>query len=422
MNLSRVAAIRRLLWPKPAHYLMVSVASAAGDILPLLGIGQRLQAADHRVTLVAAAGFGDLAERCRLELVALADNTAYRNSLEDKFLLSGRYHSAFASRHAVSANAAVYKTVRSLLSPELVILAVDRPLLWSDLLCRTTLRVPVIRLQIDLPIIPEIVNNLPQLPFGRVQERLAATCERHWQAVARDCGLRAGPYQVKRLGRSVRRGVPTVGLWPRWVLGGQEPPANIRTFGFMPTPELSNSGDIPFREFEGRLLVFIVGTLGTTRSWSDRYIQVSIEVCRRLAVRGVALGGEQPAGLGQFPEWFTWRKALPLPTVLSRANAVVHHGGIGTAAAALEAGVPQLIVPRVFMQPINAEWLQRLGVAEVVRPEAYTPGEVSDKLRDICGNVRQRRRCTEMSTRVNRRADVHRFCSFVEAWRRTTTT
>ena len=45
----------------------------------------------------------------------------------------------------------------------------------------------------------------------------------------------------------------------------------------------------------------------------------------------------------------------PLNEVLFGAAAVVHHGGIGTAAAALERGVPQVAIPRVFMQPMNAE-------------------------------------------------------------------
>ena len=47
--------------------------------------------------------------------------------------------------------------------------------------------------------------------------------------------------------------------------------------------------------------------------------------------------------------------------------AVVHHGGIGTCAQALAAGVPQLTMPLAFDQPDNATRLRRLGVARWVR-------------------------------------------------------
>ncbi len=46
-----------------------------------------------------------------------------------------------------------------------------------------------------------------------------------------------------------------------------------------------------------------------------------------------------------------------------RVAAVVHHGGAGTTAAALRAGVPQVVVPHFADQPFWAERVHRLGVA-----------------------------------------------------------
>jgi UDP:flavonoid glycosyltransferase YjiC (YdhE family) len=53
----------------------------------------------------------------------------------------------------------------------------------------------------------------------------------------------------------------------------------------------------------------------------------------------------------------------PFSQLFSRVEAVVHHGGIGTAAQALRAGRPQLAVPYGFDQFDNAERLVRLRVA-----------------------------------------------------------
>ena len=55
---------------------------------------------------------------------------------------------------------------------------------------------------------------------------------------------------------------------------------------------------------------------------------------------------------------------IPFSTVLPRAAAFVHHGGIGTTAQALAAGVPQLVVPLAHDQPDNAVRIRHLGVGD----------------------------------------------------------
>lgn len=61
----------------------------------------------------------------------------------------------------------------------------------------------------------------------------------------------------------------------------------------------------------------------------------------------------------------------PHAALFPRAAAVVHHGGIGTTAQALRAGVPQLVCPVLGDQFDNAERLRELGVARVVRLTRY---------------------------------------------------
>jgi rhamnosyltransferase subunit B len=50
--------------------------------------------------------------------------------------------------------------------------------------------------------------------------------------------------------------------------------------------------------------------------------------------------------------------------LLPQVAALVHHGGIGTTAAALAAGIPQLIAPFAFDQFDNAARTVRLGVGQ----------------------------------------------------------
>merc|ERR1712039_561752 len=52
----------------------------------------------------------------------------------------------------------------------------------------------------------------------------------------------------------------------------------------------------------------------------------------------------------------------PHEWLFPRCACTVHHGGAGTTAAALRAGVPTIVVPLGYDQPIHGEWVAKLGV------------------------------------------------------------
>src|SRR5262249_43209266 len=89
----------------------------------------------------------------------------------------------------------------------------------------------------------------------------------------------------------------------------------------------------------------------------------------------------------------------PLGKLLPGAAALVHHGGIGTSAAALAAGVPQLLIPFAHDQPDNAARLCRLGVAETLRrPRAR---DMAGALERLLGSQEVARSCRQLAERVN---------------------
>ena len=58
--------------------------------------------------------------------------------------------------------------------------------------------------------------------------------------------------------------------------------------------------------------------------------------------------------------------------ILPHAAALVHHGGIGTCAQGMAAGVPQIVMPLAHDQPDNALRLLRLGVSRTLMPKKFT--------------------------------------------------
>jgi len=77
------------------------------------------------------------------------------------------------------------------------------------------------------------------------------------------------------------------------------------------------------------------------------------------------------------------RGYAPHSTVFSRAAAVIHHGGAGTAAQALRSGRPQLILPFFADQPDNAGRIARLGCARVLPRRTFTARRAAEHIRAL---------------------------------------
>jgi UDP:flavonoid glycosyltransferase YjiC (YdhE family) len=95
-----------------------------------------------------------------------------------------------------------------------------------------------------------------------------------------------------------------------------------------------------------------------------------------------ALGGADPAALGELPPNVRVVGWVPLNALLAGSDAVVHHGGAGTTMTALAAGVPQLVLPQGADQFLNAEVVARAGVGEVVTAQDLDAARLTALLAD----------------------------------------
>ncbi|MBX7190599.1 MAG: glycosyltransferase [Sandaracinaceae bacterium] len=92
--------------------------------------------------------------------------------------------------------------------------------------------------------------------------------------------------------------------------------------------------------------------------------------------RCLVLGGAAELFAGRaLPERFFAVASAPHPSLFPRCALVVHHGGSGTTAAALRAGVPQVILPMLLDQFHHAHHLVRAGLG----PRAPSLAKVSTR-------------------------------------------
>ena len=95
------------------------------------------------------------------------------------------------------------------------------------------------------------------------------------------------------------------------------------------------------------------------------------------------------------------RSYIPLGTLLPRAAALIHHGGIGTTAQGLAAGVPQLVMPMSHDQPDNAARLRHLGVGAALSPPRFTDTRVAQALDRLLRSETVRARCRDLAARCD---------------------
>ena len=77
----------------------------------------------------------------------------------------------------------------------------------------------------------------------------------------------------------------------------------------------------------------------------EKVTQIVIHALRETNQRGILLGGWSRLVSGDLPDFIFRIDAVPHDWLFPKMAAVVHHGGAGTTAAGLRAGVPSVIVP-----------------------------------------------------------------------------
>src|ERR1041385_1907218 len=145
----------------------------------------------------------------------------------------------------------------------------------------------------------------------------------------------------------------------------------------------------------------IIFPLVSSAVWVARdFFQESIEAAGRLSRRAVLLIGDERNLPGSLPEGIIAVDYVPYQSILPRACAVVHHGGVGTTSQGLRAGVPTLIVPFAFDQPDNAEHARKMGTSRTLYRNNYRAPRVANELRQLLTQPSYARRALEVRQRL----------------------
>jgi UDP:flavonoid glycosyltransferase YjiC (YdhE family) len=133
-------------------------------------------------------------------------------------------------------------------------------------------------------------------------------------------------------------------------------------FLFLDTAQSALDGELDAWLRDGDPPIY-VGFGSMTGRGPERMRQVIVEAIESSGRRGLVSTGWARLGDGALPKGWCVVGEVPHALLFPRMACVVHHGGAGTSATALRAGVPQVLVPLILDQYHHAQRLFEMGLA-----------------------------------------------------------
>jgi UDP:flavonoid glycosyltransferase YjiC (YdhE family) len=391
------------------HAILVSTGTD-GDLFPYVGLGARLRARGHRVTLVANEHVRALAGARGLAFHALVSDAEMNEVLGNPDFWHPIKSGPVAARWGVRLVGRQYELLAGLARDQDAVLAAS-PGVVAARLVQDALRKPMATVVLQPGIISSVSSPpvMPgfNLPAGsprwvrRLYWRMLdvvgyGLVGRHLNRIRAPLGL--GP--VRRFFQWWNSPDLVVGMFPAWY-GPPQPdwPPQMKLTGF-PMDDGGPAGALApgVLEFCQAGEPPVAVTFGTGMMHASRLFRESLEACRTLGRRAILLTrhpGQLPASL---PADVLHCEFAPFRALFPRCAAVIHHGGVGTVAKALEAGTPQLIVPMAFDQGDNAARVKRLGAGNWLSPKRARGERIARTLATLL-TPRTMERCREAASR-----------------------
>ncbi len=193
--------------------------------------------------------------------------------------------------------------------------------------------------------------------------------------------------------------VHVTGYWPLGAAPGwQPPPALVAFLEAGPPPVFVGFGSNISRD---------MGTLA----------EIALAALAQTGQRGLLLSGWGGLAAADLPPDVFQIESAPFAWLLPRMKAVVHHGGVGTTADALRAGVPSVIVPFTADQPYWGRRVHELGVgpAPIVHKK-LTVERLAEAIEAAVSDQAMRRRATELGAQLRSENGVARAVEIVEQY------
>ncbi|HET6450706.1 MAG TPA: glycosyltransferase [Spirochaetia bacterium] len=222
------------------------------------------------------------------------------------------------------------------------------------------------------------------------------------------------------LGRMTRDGVPWLyGFSPSVIPAPADWPATARVCGYWFTrPQQGWQPPRGLEEFLAASPRPIYVGFGSMVGSDPEHTMATVREGLRLAgARSVVASGWGGMKSAAVSDQVYALESIPHEWLFPRVAAAVHHGGAGTTAAALRAGVPSIVVPYFYDQFFWGRRLQRLGAAPaLIAQRHFTPRLLADAIRAVTSTAAYAKNAQELSRQIAGEDGVREAVKAVEQY------
>lgn len=390
----------------------IFAAGSDGDIHPHLGLASELVARGHEVVFLTSFDYLDLARSCGFEALSIID-------VDDRgdFESVRNFNPIEKLRSRAGFFARKVRDLCDLVTPRLD----KRSILISPPFAAPTAK--LLHLRHDIPYVSTVlspaslcsVRNPPAFKSGEWFASLPWPARqllfRGAESLLIDPGFRwlmrdllhtmdvPKPHRVlSKWAYSPQR---ILGLFAEWFCPtAQDWPAQLVLTSFPLYHPRADADPLPagLKSFLDSGPAPILFTAGTEAKTVRTFFDIALHTTQRLGSRAIFLTrrGDQ---LPTLPANIHYSSYASLRALLPRTAAIVHHGGIGTAAQAMRAGNPQLILPGCLDQFDNAQHVEALGCGLVEKNPSNNAG-ATDKLRRLLRSPEIAHACRTVRSRI----------------------
>ncbi len=416
-------------------FVIVTALGTLGDVLPYIAVGAELRRRGHEVAVISSPALERQASEAGLELVPVGTLEEHREFIQDPELWDRdtvvRATVKYWLRNAQGLYEAIVRTHR----PGQTVLFAG-PGNASVRLAQEKLGIPLaggvvtpsrLASHFDPPHpsrpFPAWTNPFVRTRWGlRLLHRLRHLVRRSdapssWMKAAQDeiPRLRLLAGLPERPSHDALQPKLVICLWPSWFSPRQKDwPEGARTSGF--PFHLSLPGRDPGQPTPGDGSRPIVFTRGSGASHQRSFFSIAAECCRLLRRPGTLVTPHADNVPSDLPPGVEHVAFASFGELFRGAAAVVHHGGIGTIAHALAAGVPQLVLPIVGEQFDLGYRTERLGVAKMLTRSLLTAARLGGELESLLRSERVRTHCLRLRDGVDPAAGCSLAAEWIEEW------
>ena len=407
--------------------ILIYAIGSAGDVHPYVGVGKALQARGHEVIVATSAFFEDVIRRAGLGFRAMGSVADFERIQGDPHLWHPTKALPSIIRNVANSS---YETIlgiaRELHVPgETIILASS--LAWGAMSVRELLEVPVLSVHLAPSLFVSTYRQpvMPGAPVPQWAPRWMKSIQ--WAIAEKVVDFHVLPELNrfrKRHGLSPTRGIihgwhspdRVIALFPDWYAPPQPDwPADVHQTGF-PLFDESGQREVP-RELEEFLddgdppVVF---TPGSAMDRGHEFFEEAVKALKLMNRRGILIsrfGDTIPADLPKGIRHFSY---VPFSQVLPRAAAMVFHGGVGTCAQTLRAGIPQLLMPMAHDQLDNLSRVHELGTGDGLVPKRFKAKRIAATLDRLLNDPGVKQRAGDVARRFDPAGWMARTCDLIE--------